>query len=192
MEDHLVLLQVGAAHCSEEDEGLAFLLVGNAHDGNVAVGISGVKVHGTYDGDFELFVRNHFSCNFGKAGDSAFNMEKPVFIHMADVPCFKPAVLKNFAVVPIVAEVAVEDVGSFEPDHACFIKRVRVVMCDVCYFYGNPGEGLPDGTQFLAGDKGFCLMLRGSRDICGTDGGGFGKSVALHWVKSKFFGKGMR
>lgn len=146
MENHLVLLQVGATHGSEEDERLSFLLVGNAHNGNVAVGISGVKVHGTYDGDFELFVRNHFSCNFGKAGDSAFDMEKSVFIHMTDVPCFKPAVLKNFAVVPIMAEVAVEDVGSFEPDHACFIKRVRVVMRDVCYFYGDTREGLTDGA----------------------------------------------
>lgn len=75
----------------EEDDGFAFFVIWDADDGDFTLGFA-IEAEDFVDGAFDGFVGDHFSGDFGEAGDAALDVEEVVFIEVADVSGFKPAV----------------------------------------------------------------------------------------------------
>lgn len=164
----------------EEDEGLAFDFVGDGADGEFAVA-RGVDIEGAGNGAFDGFVRDHFAADFGEAGEAAFDEKETVVVHAGEVAGAKPAVGgEDFGAANGVVEVAGEDVGAFDPQHAGVVEGEGGVGLGIGDADGLTGEKFADAAGAVGGLDGVAGARRfGVVEVGADGGGGLGEAVAL-------------
>ena len=173
--------EVAVVDGGEQDEGLAFLCVGDADDGDGApVQVLGF-VDELFNGVLHDFVGHHFAADFGEARASAGEAEEAVEVDGTEVSGFEPAVAEDAGVELGALDVAVEDVGAAEPDHALLREgEADVVVIRVGDAHGEAGQDVADGAELVAGHVvGLLGAAFGAADVGAADGGGFGQAVAL-------------
>src|SRR5215217_4267819 len=95
-------------------------------------------------------MRNHLAADLAEPGETAFDVEEAVGIHTADVAGPEPALLDYFLRLLWVFEVASENIGALEPDHATLVHAERFVGFRIGDAHGHAGQKLADAARAVA------------------------------------------
>ena len=125
-------------------------------------------------------MRNHLSCDLGKAGHAPLDVEEAVLVETPHVSGLEPSIDDDLVGEVLAVQVTGKDVGPPKPDDAAFVKGTPFVGGGIRDPDRDAREEGPHRAEFAARDDGSpvigCFSV-GEIDIGG--GGGLGQTVAL-------------